>query len=416
MKTTPPSERGQAIVLIVLAIVGLLALTALAVDGGNAYSERRRAQNAADTTALDAALAKVRGQDFYAEGLARAASNGYVDSDDVDVVINWPPVSGPYLNQPEYIQVFITAKVKTYFGRVIGITEVTNKVEAVARAVPSTTEPPWSGHAIVGLSPEDCKAVTYQGNAGATLIGGGIFVNSNCTGEGNQAAFFNNSGAAALNTPGICSVGSVTYVPGAINLTNGGTIQNGPANCPPSNYPVTEYVFPNAVCSDDAVLTGNDMTPGNWPHNLAPQPPSKTLNLAPGMYCVDSFDLNSGDTINGDNVIIVVNEGTVTWNGGANINLTAPTSGNFNGLLLYLPYENPSTVTIAGNFDSLFTGTILAPASECRLLGTSGSVGELNTQLICFTVDIAGNSSTTINYNAGNLWHAPVSPSIQLVQ
>ncbi len=424
MKKKFPSERGQAIIMIALAIVGLLALTALAIDGGNAYSERRRAQNAADTTVLDAALAKVRGRNLYTEGLARAASNSYVDSDptsgstspDVNVEIYNPPISGPYTGYAEYVQAIITARVPTYFGRVIGITEVTNRVEAVARAVPSTTEPPWFGQAIVGLSPDACKAVTYQGNAGATLNGGGIFVNSNCAGEGNQAAFFNNSSAAALNTPGICSVGSVTYVPGAINLTNGGSVLTGPANCPPSNYPVTEYVFPNAVCTGNAVLTGDDMTPGNWQHNLAPQPPSKMLNLAPGMYCVDSFDLNSGETINGDNVIIVVTDGTVTWNAGANINLTAPTSDYFKGLLLYLPYENPSPVTIAGNFDSLFTGTILAPASECRLLGTSGAVGELNTQVICYTVDIGGTSSTTINYNAANVWHAPISPSIELKQ
>ncbi len=425
MRPKLPSERGQAIILIALAIVGLLGLTALAVDGGNAYSERRRAQNAADTTALDAALAKVRGQDMLAEGLARASSNRYTDSDptagssspDVNVEIYNPPISGPYAGDAEYVQTIITATVKTYFGRVLGITEVTNRVEAVARAVPPTVVPPWFGHAIVGLSPDACKAVTYQGNAGATLTGGGIFVNSNCSGGGNQAAFFNNSGAAALNTPGICSVGSVTYAPGAINLTNGGSILTGPANCPPSEYPVTQYVFPNAVCTGDAALSGNNMTPGNWNGNLAPPPgPDKTLNLAPGMYCVDSFDLHSGDTVNGDEVIIVVRTGTVTWNGGANINLTAPTSGDFKGLLIYVPYENGSTVTIAGNFNSTFTGTILAPASECKLLGTSGSVGQLSSQVICYTVYIGGESATNITYNAGNLWQAPVPPSIELSQ
>lgn len=423
------SERGQAIILIALAIVGLIGLTALAVDGGNIYAERRRAQNAADASALDAALAKVRGQNFSAEGLASAASNYYVDNDPtagssspaVNVEIYNPPISGPYAGDSQYVQAIITAKVKTYFGRVVGITEVTNKVEAVARAVPPAIVPPFSGSAIVGLSPDECKAVTYQGNAGATLTGGGIFVNSNCSGGGNQAAFFNNSGAAALNTPGICAVGSVQYAPGAINLTNGGSIQTGPANCPPYDYPVTAYVFPNAVCTGNAAIytAGGKtrMSPGTWHSNLGPpHGPDKTLYLDPGMYCVDSFDLNAGETIYGDNVIIVVNDGTVTWNGGANINLSAPTSGDFKGLLLYVPYSNPSTVTIAGNFNSLFTGTILAPASECRLLGTSGSVGMLSSQIICYTVDIAGNSATNITYDANNLWHAPVPPKIELSQ
>ncbi|GBD08885.1 hypothetical protein HRbin22_01128 [Candidatus Thermoflexus japonica] len=47
--------RGQALVLIALAFAAFLALLALAIDGGNAYAQRRRAQNAADAAALSAA-------------------------------------------------------------------------------------------------------------------------------------------------------------------------------------------------------------------------------------------------------------------------------------------------------------------------------------------------------------------------
>ena len=46
------SERGQVLVLLVLALVGLLGFTALAIDGGMVYSDRRTAQNAADAAAL----------------------------------------------------------------------------------------------------------------------------------------------------------------------------------------------------------------------------------------------------------------------------------------------------------------------------------------------------------------------------
>ncbi|MFN3928982.1 MAG: pilus assembly protein TadG-related protein [Thermoflexus sp.] len=46
--------RGQALVLLALAFAGMLALLALAIDGGNAYAQRRRAQNAADAAALSA--------------------------------------------------------------------------------------------------------------------------------------------------------------------------------------------------------------------------------------------------------------------------------------------------------------------------------------------------------------------------
>src|SRR5512139_563361 len=46
------TEQGQAIVIMAFAMIALLAFAALAIDGGNAYVERRRAQNGADAGAL----------------------------------------------------------------------------------------------------------------------------------------------------------------------------------------------------------------------------------------------------------------------------------------------------------------------------------------------------------------------------
>ena len=74
------SEKGQALVLIVLAAMGLFGFAALSIDGGMVFSDRRHAQNAADTAALAAALARVRASSnpdaaAIAAGTARASSN-----------------------------------------------------------------------------------------------------------------------------------------------------------------------------------------------------------------------------------------------------------------------------------------------------------------------------------------------------
>jgi Flp pilus assembly protein TadG len=45
-------ERGQTVVMIALALVALIAMVGLAIDGGMVYLERRRMQNAADSAAL----------------------------------------------------------------------------------------------------------------------------------------------------------------------------------------------------------------------------------------------------------------------------------------------------------------------------------------------------------------------------
>src|SRR6476619_7459670 len=88
-------ERGQALIMVALAVVGLFGFTALAIDGSRVFSDRRHAQNAADTAALAAALSKVRADPpetgdtvAVAAGLARAASNGFNDTNSIVEVHN----------------------------------------------------------------------------------------------------------------------------------------------------------------------------------------------------------------------------------------------------------------------------------------------------------------------------------------
>jgi hypothetical protein len=159
-------ENGQALVIIALAAVALFGFAALAIDGSNVFSDRRHAQNAADTSAMAAALAKVRNGTWEADGLARAASNGYDDNGTTnDVYVYNPPVDGIYAGNNQYIQVKIISQVNTFFARVIGIPQVTNRVQAVTRVIPTTITPLFNGNSVVGLAPHDCQAVKYQGNA-----------------------------------------------------------------------------------------------------------------------------------------------------------------------------------------------------------------------------------------------------------
>jgi hypothetical protein len=51
MKKWKETESGQAAILLAMAMVGLIAFAALAIDGGNAYFMRRNAQNASDAGA-----------------------------------------------------------------------------------------------------------------------------------------------------------------------------------------------------------------------------------------------------------------------------------------------------------------------------------------------------------------------------
>ena len=122
----PNFERGQALVIITFAIIGLVGITGLAIDGGIAFSDRRHAQNAADTAALAGALAKINAQKTMTEyaartpmriaALDRAEDNGYIHNlvtstvevytcDEIDIGAT---CAAPYAGDSNYIQVIIT--------------------------------------------------------------------------------------------------------------------------------------------------------------------------------------------------------------------------------------------------------------------------------------------------------------------
>lgn len=401
------NERGQALIIIAFAAVALFAFAALAIDGSIVFSDRRHAQNAADTAALAAALAKTRQQAYSSAAFSRAASNGYNNNGTTNVVEVYvctdPQATCTALPtnaiRSEYIQVKITSHVKTYFARIIGRNIVTNRVNAVARAMPSEYKEMFAGNAVVGLSPHDCHAVTYQGNAESEITGGGIFVMSDCA----NSAFFNNSAAAQLTAPSLCAVGGIDYRPGAIDIPS---IAEG---C----VPPPAIVEPNPTCTRNAVKSGSTLSPGRWTGQF---PPAGVDTLQSGIYCVDGdFRVNGGDSLTGDGVVIRMDDGVVSWNGGATIKLTAPTEGPFSGLLMYLPSSsNCSTVTLNGNSDSVVVGSILAPCSEINVEGTGDS--GIEGQVIGYTVNLSGNSGTNIHYVDELNWDALTLPNVNLNQ
>jgi hypothetical protein len=408
MKIGDSSERGQVLVIIVFAIFGLIGMTGLAIDGSRAYSDRRQAQNAADTAALAASLANIRGDASWMNvGYTRAASNGY-DNNGTSNIVNVynPPIQGPYTGDTNYVQVIITSHLDTLFGRVIGIEQVTNTVEAVARVDPSVWTSLYDGHAIVGLSPHDCQAFKFQGNANTTITGGGLFVNSDC----DSAAFFNNSSSALLTAPSLTVVGDEDHKAGALNV---GTITEN-ASDQAYSYPPSEYILPNPDCNENATKVGETLTPGNWSGTF---PPAGVKYLESGVYCVNNgdFRLNASDYLEGYDVFIWMDKGGVTWNGGATIKLYAPDTGPYEGLLLYLPITNSNSITINGDSDSEFVGSFLAPAAPITINGTGGATG-LNGQVIGYTVDLGGTSGINIHYDNSNAWETLTTPSIDLMQ
>jgi hypothetical protein len=435
MKRAKSSERGQALVIIAVGMIALLALTALSIDGGNAYSDRRHAQNAADTSALAAALARIRGQDIFSAGFSRAADNGYDNNGTTNTVeIHSPPTSGLYscngsvgwMVNPdtgeqtcnEYIQVFVTSHIKTWFAPLIGVPQVTNNVESVARAIEGGPRPIYGGHAVASMSPTDCKSVTFQGGAGLVLNGSGLYVNSTCY----DTAFFNNSNAGGLTAPCLYVVGGIEANPNVINIPSSCTLQHQPAQPGPT--------LPEFACDSPSTFSGaapdKTMTPGYWDGNGNKDfPPTGVKYLNSGIYCVYNadFKMNANQTLIGHDVVIYIRDGGVTWNGGANITLDAPggndpnncdaDGGPYKGLLLYLDKNNHNGLSLAGGGALFIQGTILAPGSTCSISGGGSASAPLQTQIVCNNVEFTGSSNSYINYDPCLTYAPMVLPVLQ---
>ncbi|MBM3181965.1 MAG: hypothetical protein FJZ86_16695 [Chloroflexi bacterium] len=462
-KNNRGNEDGQAIIMIVFAIVGLIALTALTVDGGNAYSNRRHAQNAADTAAFAAARAKVRQEPWKNAALVIASENDFTDlfPDNIssDSLVNVEVYGceetipddkpeyancGSYEGNTEYIEVVITSIVDTYFAPIIGIQQVTNRVKAIAQAKPSSVDATLLRNAMVSLMP-GCKPsgwphdpFTISGNSTSIVGGSGVFINSNCDNALNQ------NGSATMNAEfGVCVVGTSNVAPGSVNpppVSNCGT---------PLVYP--PVVLPNPSCdtdgdgminpSEEGTITqtsSNPITytasPGYYGGDFPNTSPSGKLIMQKGVYCIDDdfllnsqWDVTTDVNNNGEfdpyseGVLIMTENGGITLNGSSTIDLHALSSEDPNipedlqNLLFFMPLGNDSTLNMNGASGSVFTGSIWAPSSHCSLEGNNTSY-DVNSQLMCFSISLSGSANIDITYNENENHIIQVPPSIELTK
>ena len=402
-------ERAQALVIIALALVGLAGMAGLVIDGGNVFLDKRNAQSAADSAALAAALARVRG-DGSPEAMALKAArvNGY-DNNGVSNIVEFhiPPVSGPNKGKIEYIQVIITSHVKTYVASIVGWSVITNQVTAVARTKPSEVREIMDGQAVIALAPtSNCMndvSFYIHGEATLDITGGGVFVNSN----NDQCAFVQKgSGSIVINDTNIIKVVGAASIQKPQLLKSGVIVGVVSMGYPPP------FFMPKVGCGDkDAEVSedGSSMSPGNWGDEF---PPPGVTHLDSGIYCLDE-GINITNDIEGHNVVLKVNDGDVHFSGSANIVLDAPNSGDNKGLLLYVPMDNKNKVVLNGESDSIIKGTILAPASEIHINGNDSKSG-FHSQIIGYTIDVNGTSNIVIKYQDDQNFNTLTMPEVQL--
>lgn len=319
-------SRGQAIILIAIAMAALIAMTALAVDTGNVYLNRRNTQSAADAAALAAALAKIKNQDWQQAALTRAATNGISPGPDTQLIVNYPPAAdcngqaGPYAGNSEYIQVLIRSRVHTYFGNIVGIGEVNNCVEAIARAKPASNGALFNGMAVVTTHPTAQSSFLLNGGAHLRVRESGIFVNS----SHQHGLFLNGNSDIVMDTYGQTVSG--TYGKNGNASVSPGIQQGSQIDFNASTFSFVPPIPTPPTCSGPGSQTQNGntitFTPGSF-DNITINGGQVAI-FTPGVYCLNgNFNLNGSATLqaSGGRVTFVTQNQSIVFNGGVTLNM-----------------------------------------------------------------------------------------------
>jgi Flp pilus assembly protein TadG len=406
------SEHGQAMIFIVIGFIVILGFVGLAIDGGMVFSDRRHAQNAADASSIagggKASLwledNLVTYQNWNCGNLAgayqvareaaknRAATNDFeIDFDASDfngVEITCTQYNyGSYIDKYIDITVWITTNTQGNFTRFLFPSALRSQVQSVTRVRPRM--PLAFGYSVVSLNPGNCSGqkngVTFHGASVMNIHFGGVFSNGCLRTDG--GAEVNGHDGAGFSYVGQLSGGS------GFNPSAQRAYETIPADA--------AYVAPPDCTHPDAI-------------NLTAAQLKASSPLAPGLYCVDGdLRINAQDTFRGTDVTIYMKNGEIRVNGGATVELYAPSTYSnpkpaIPGVLVYMAPGNNNDVQINGNSSSVWKGTIYAPESNIDFSGTENTNG-YETQLIGWNVEVGGTGDTNIWYCSCSAYSKPTS-------
>jgi hypothetical protein len=429
-------EQGQVLVMIVLAMVALLGFTALAVDGGMLYADRRFSQNGADASSLAGVgviglnldNAHVTYQSWSCgngsvisamqagrnAAVARAASNDFTIDQDVSDqhgVVTQCTIDDNGSWKDKFIEVTtqITYDTQLTFAQFVTNGPLRNTVTAKARVRPRS--PLAFGNAIVALR-EDCPntntgGVHFDGTNAVSVTGGGIFSNACMRANGSVQVDiyggynFTCTGENCLTTDGGPS----------LNAHDGGQFVEGNQQLPPDAY----YIPPpdcGSVPNQGNHSGGGTISPGNYSGITVNG--NDELTMQPGLYCLSGNFRANGGTITGTGVTIYLTSGDFDTSGNVHINLVAPPARTcaycpppIPGVLIYLAHGNSGEVSLLGTSDSEYLGVVYAPNGMIEAGGTGSELSEIHAQLIGDTVKIHGTASVIINFDGDENYNIP---------
>lgn len=386
------SDRGNALVVGAATLPLVIGAAAIGVDTVQVSLAKRQLQRTADSAALAGAYAIVQSQP-----VATSVNHDLALNDDVPLsgppVIQNAPTTGSYAGNPRAVRVVLSAQrsvpfISFFTGSTMGVS-----VEATAAAV-------FVGqYCMVSLENQNVTGITFSGS---TTVNLGCGVASNARASNAVSA----GGSSTIIASPIAAVGGV---PSSSSYASGTTLL---PFSPPADDPYAHLPTPSvpANCQNKYSVNPNQTAPA-------------FVATSPGVYCFRGMDIKGTVTLPANSVIIVdggelsfgaqanvtgtgitfiLTSSTAATNpssiaqidmhGNAVLDITAPTSGTYEGVLMYQDRRAVyGDSHINGNSSSQFEGGFYFPNRRLTFNGNTGMRTQC-LQLVARRLVFSGNS------------------------
>lgn len=446
MKTHRPSEKGQILVLLALVLVGLLGFTALAVDGGMIYADRRYMQSSADASTIAGAgdigtyidtqssitincsdpnlIAKIN--QGYTTTINTASANDFTIVKTTGLGSSGNNNGVLITCTENYVDVFVmlTRDTKTSFVQLFTGNPMRNTVSSVTRVEPRTTA--GNGSSIVSLS-KTCKKNSeggyFSGNNTTILTNGGIWSNSCIEAGGSSDVQVDGGSIDYYYTSHVTGLSDPIPTPQKeYHLMTTDPFTSWTWECPtPSHAPVDQTVTFKLPNGDSVTEIRKVFAPGSYSGKWTVK---DKVFLEPGLYCISgTVDDNTATDIYGKDITILFTGDKFQFNAQAKTVLLAPNDKTdplpqgikADRLNILFYSRDGSVVTINGGSDNYFAGTIYAPKALVTINGNSGTrnMPASDVSIIGYGVKIVGNSTVNLKYDPNLDWGQPAYIQVQ---
>ncbi len=407
-------KRGNALIIVAASLPLIMGSVGLASDTIQWTLWKRELQRAADSAAIAGVYAKVQSASYRNAVTEDLAHNNDVASFTVHTNAENSPTTGAYTADPFAVRVLLAAQKQLSFSSMF------MQSPPMIRATATATIVPTGDYCVISLENTAATGISVGGTANVDL-GCGMITNSTSL---NAAVAFGNSVVEASPIAAVGGIQASENWADTVQLLPFTLAQQDPfANISP---PVPTGACPNVLVNSNQTATLNPGCYGSMTLR-------GNVTLNPGTYVLDGGNLTVGAqavvTCNGCVFVLTsrtastnpTSIGSVTINAGARLNLTAPTTGTYAGILMYQDRRAPTSTAsnyqnlINGNSSSSFQGAFYFPSQQTTFNGTAG-MSTACMQLVARRVIFSGTASISNSCPTGSGAQSFEGRSVRLVE